>query len=186
MNNGYNILRISDEVDFQNNIICSELTNIFDFSKIDWNRCLQHSSHTYVKEICDIKYNNPEYSISDIMKISHFSESSIRRWLKIGTKLGWCNYDPKQELINGMYKKDNNSYKKKAVICLDNGKIFNSISECARVVSHDFGCDISRKCVSMVCNNKRIHTHGHHFKFVLDLNVEEYEYFHVEEKLKVV
>lgn len=186
INNGYNILRISDEGGFQNNIICSALTNIFDFSKIDWDRCLQSSLHTYAKEICDIKCKNPEYSISYIVKISHFSESAVRSWLKIGTKLGWCYYDPKQELTKGMYKKDNNSYKKKAVICLDNGKIFGSISECAKITSCDFGCDISRKCVSLVCNNKRIHTHGYHFKFIFDLNKEEYEYFKVKEKLSAV
>lgn len=42
-NNGYDILRISDEGGFQNNIISSILINIFDLSNIDWNRCLQNS-----------------------------------------------------------------------------------------------------------------------------------------------
>lgn len=174
INNGYDILRISDEGNFQNNIISSTLINIFDLSKIDWNNCLQNSLHTFVKEVCDIKYEHPEYSISDIRKIFPFGEAAIRSWLKVGKTLGWCEYNPVEEMKNGMYTKGmTGSYEMKPVICLENGKTFNSISECARITSLDFGCNISRKCVSMVCHNKRTHTRGYHFKFISDLTESE-------------
>lgn len=176
-NNGYDILRISDEGNFQNNIISSMLIHIFDLSKIDWNQCLQNSLHTYVKEVCNIKYKHPEYSISDIRKIFPFGEVAIRSWLKVGETLGWCEYNPVEEMKNGMYTKGMaGSYEMKPVICLENWKTFNSISECARITSLDFGCNISRKCVSMVCHNKRTHTRGYHFRFISDLTEDEQLY----------
>lgn len=173
--NGYNILRISDEGNFQKNILCSKLTNIFDLSKINWDQCLQSSLHTYIKEICELKNKNPDMSISNIRTIYPFSDSAIRSWLKIGVKLGWCKYEPQEEIRKGMYLKGiSGNYEIKPVICLDNGKTFKSISECAKDSLNNFGVDISRKCISMVCNNKRNHTHGYHFKFISDLTEEEY------------
>lgn len=174
INNGYNIIRISDETNFKNNIITSKLAEIFDLSNIDWNRCLVDSISTYAKEICDEKNNDPNLSITDIRKIYPFSETAIRDWLKIGNKLGWCKYNPQEEMKNGMYSKGKIGKRElKPVICLDNGKTFNSISECSRILSNDLGCNLSRKCISMVCNNKRTHTQGYHFKFISDLSKEE-------------
>lgn len=109
-----------------------------------------------------------------LLKIFPFGEAAIRSWLKIRNKLGWCEYNPEEEMKNGMYTKGMiKSYEIKPVICLENGKTFNSIGECARITSLDFGCDISRKCVSMVCNNKRTHTQGYHFKFISNLTEDE-------------
>lgn len=180
INNGYDILRISDDGEFQANITHSKLINIFNLSKIDWDRCLQNSLHTYVKEICNIKYEHPEYSISEIRKFYPFSETAIRSWLKIGTKLGWCQYDPKKEMEKGMFVKGiPGRYELKPVICLDNGLTFKSISECARKSFICFGCDINRKCISMVCNHKRKHAHGFHFKFISELTNEEYVLFNI-------
>lgn len=82
-------------------ILNSELRNLFDLSKIDWLKCEEYSLKNIVKEVCDYwreynEINNKELNTIDIGKIFNLERSTICRYLKRGTKLGWCNYDGKE------------------------------------------------------------------------------------------
>ena len=86
------------ELEFiKNNIINSRLNEIFDLSNIDWNKIDEQSQHSIVKEVCDYWYlhneiNNEGLTTTDLSKIFNISGSSILKYLKLGTKFGWCNY----------------------------------------------------------------------------------------------
>lgn len=75
------------------NIINSELSDIFDISKIDWVRCETYALNNIVKDISDYSKRNPNMCVTDICEIFHLSDTTTRRYLHAGNKLGWCNYD---------------------------------------------------------------------------------------------
>lgn len=79
----------------KDNIYQSELANLIDLKKIDWDECFRFTfENNLIKEACTYKKDNPNYTTTDIAKIMGFNYNTIRNWLKIGNKLGWCNYIP--------------------------------------------------------------------------------------------
>lgn len=62
-------------------------------------------------------------------------------------------------------KIERGTYKK--VICLETNKIYDNITDCA------LDMNISRKCVSDVCNGKRMTASGYKFRFIMDGKVVE-------------
>ena len=79
-------------------ILNSKLSNIFDLSNIDWVRCEQYAMKNIVKSVCD-EYNNREgVSIIEIAKKHGISRNTVRNYLKIGSKFGWCDYNTKESV----------------------------------------------------------------------------------------
>lgn len=100
----------------------------FDLSKVNFLKCDEFGSINLIKEIClqwnDI--NNLQYFI-DTYKLS---DVTIRRYLKKGTKLGWCHYSSEEEKQKNIMR---NSKKIKVYqndYCLGE---FNSCAEFARI-----------------------------------------------------
>lgn len=95
--NGYEMIRIdsylSNKEYLRNNIQCSKLSKIFDLSKINWDECEIYALNNLVKEISDYSKENPDMCVTDICKIFHISDTTTRRYLHIGNKYGWCDYD---------------------------------------------------------------------------------------------
>lgn len=93
--NGINVIRIEclqSECNYiRNNILNSELNQIFDLSKIDWELCDQNAQKNLVKEACNL-YCDELYSINEIADILKIKNSTVIKYLKSGTKFGWCNY----------------------------------------------------------------------------------------------
>ena len=98
LNNGISNYIVIDcrKSDFEwlyNSILNSELMNLFNLNDIDWIKCEEFARNSnFIKSICDYKNNNKDSSILEISRLFGFSKSAIRNWLKIGTKLGWCEY----------------------------------------------------------------------------------------------
>ena len=72
-------------------------------------------------------------------------QTTIRNWCKLGSKLGKCDYT-KKEYIKTRKEKGNNG---KYIICLNNKKIFKSLSEASRFYN------ISINSISRSCNSKK-------------------------------
>ena len=78
----------------RDDILKSELANLFDLSKIDWLKVDSQSHKSIVKEVCDAwKIGIKNTNILHIM--FKLDISCIRNYLHKGTKLGWCDYNPK-------------------------------------------------------------------------------------------
>lgn len=181
---GYKIIRISDYKDIKENIIRSQFGEIFDLSNIDWEKSLEDSCSNYVKRICDIKKQNPNFTTQNISDLTHFCKNTIITWLKVGNELGWCKYNSMDEWNKTKFGVKNNKSIWKKIICLENGIIFDSVNACSRKSKDVFGINISESFLSLVCNNKRKYARGYHFKFISDLTLEEYKNYDVENKLK--
>ena len=151
------------ELDFiKNNILNSRLNEIFDLSKIDWLKCEKFTLSNLVKQTCDIKKENPDMTTTEISKTINISRDTVRNYLKKGTKLDWCYYNPKIE-------KTKSDFKGKQVYILKNGKclgLFSSCSELSRRSRELFGVELDSKRISDVANNKIKLYRGFIFKYI--------------------
>lgn len=174
--------RKSDFEFIKNNILSSKLEQMFNLNKIDWIKCGEYTCKNLVKEICDYwhlhnEINNEELTTSDLAKEFKISNTTILRYLKRGTKLDWCNYDGKKELIKSNKQKGILSGIKisKPVEMFKNNisiGIFESCTELERQSQKLFGVKLLQSNTSMVCNNKRPQHKGYTFKYIPK---EEYE-----------
>lgn len=146
--------RFSDLEYIKNNILNSELVNMFDLSKVDWLKCEEFALKNIAKGICD--YWNKNHSI-DLTK-QHFklSRPTIISYLKKGTRLNWCDY------ISENKKNKKGRSGKKVQLIKDNKiiKIYNSVSELCRELS------MSTSKVCEVCNGKRKSHKDFTFKYI--------------------
>lgn len=124
----------------KNSIINSELIKLFDLSSINWNKCAEFALSNYVKEVCNL-WNSTSKTIVDIANIYKIHKASVRRYLKQGAKLGWCDYDP---ITN------NRDSRSKKVICLNDKHIFYSICEASK------NYNVSDSTINLFCNGKII------------------------------
>ena len=95
--NGYSIIRISNENDLKYNIIHSELNDIFDLSIIDWDKCIEFGCTNLMKLACKYKKENPNLTNLEISKmIGGVGIGGVRKWLIAGEKLNLCSYHDKK------------------------------------------------------------------------------------------
>lgn len=123
----------------KNNILNSELNKIFNLNNINWNKCEEFALGNLVKEVCDYwrehrEINGENVTTVSVGQIFGIASSTISSYLKKGTKIGWCEYDSKEEMRrNGRCK---GGRERKAVLqfSLDGELVaeYLSISEVAR------------------------------------------------------
>lgn len=170
--------RKSDLEHIKNNIINSKLNEIFDLSKINWIEIGQYSEKSLVKEVCNYWYihnniNNAGLTTKDLEKVFKLGKTTIIRYLKKGTKLGWCYYNPKEEMnknnkINAI--KNGRNLSKQVEIFKDEISlgIFPSCHELERQSEKLFGIVLKSGSISEVAkNNGRLKKYkGFTFKYV--------------------
>ena len=154
------------ELEFiKNNILNSELNNLFDLSKIDWLKCEKSAYSNLVKMACDL-WDNIK-TTSDISKEMHLEKTTIRKYLKLGNAFGWCKYNPKEELRKSAVvtgKKNN-----KLIICYKDGvKIgnFNSITELSNLSEKLLGVKLNKGSISLVLRKIQSFYQGYFFEYM--------------------
>ncbi|MBE6069541.1 MAG: hypothetical protein E7211_17905 [Clostridium lundense] len=157
----------SDLSYIKNNILNSELSNLFDLNKIDWNKIEEFALINLVKVVCDHKKNNPDITTREIGKVMNLDRSTILIYLKKGNKLGWCNYSAKEESFKGSSKAG--KMKGKQVEVFKDGKslgIFESCSELERQSEELFGVKLLQSAISPTCNRKFKQYKGYTFRYI--------------------
>lgn len=129
----------------KNNMINSELRNIFDLAKIDWKECDKQAQKSLVKEACDL-YMSGITNTGEIAQIMKHARGTIIIYLKKGAEFGWCDYNPKKSRI-GMQQK---SLRKP--IFAENIKTgeryyFDSVTLCVNTILSVCGVKISKKSI---------------------------------------
>jgi very-short-patch-repair endonuclease len=143
--------------------IISKLDEVLDLSKINWEQCDKNSLSSKVIEVCELwnKYKNT----GKIKEVVNLNKTVIRDYLKRGTELNLCMYDPKLEMIKNGKNSGNHLFKK--IICLENNMIFNSANECREKSKDIFGVELSEIVLKRYCN-KKIPYKNLHFLFLDD------------------
>ena len=142
--------RESDLEYIKNNTLNSELNGLFDLSKVDWIKCGKFANSNLVKEVCDYYKEHQGIFTSDLAKEFGMSNVVIIKYLKQGTKLGWCKYNAKEEMKRRA--KLNGKSKGKAVsqFTLEGEfiKTYPSVTEAERETG------ITNSNISSCCNGK--------------------------------
>lgn len=166
--NGYIVVRISDEFDIKQSII-NNFDGIFDLKNISWSKCEKNSLRNYQAEAMKLKNDHPEYTTSDISKILKLGETTIRRWLNLGANAEICLYNAEQERKRAVFHKGDIPENIKSIICLNNGIKFKSGAELSKKSKELFGQYFSRSVISTCCNRKVQDIKGYIFRFENDL-----------------
>lgn len=168
----------------KNSILNSKMAELFDLSNINWSKCEEFALSNLTKDICDCWNNKEEWETANTIaknnKWGIKDGTTIRNYLKKGSKLGWCDYNSKEEVRKNAI--NCNKLKAKEVEVFKNGKslgVFESATELARQSERLFGIKLDNRNISMVCRGKRKHHKGFTFKYVEKdeiYNNEDYPY----------
>lgn len=122
--------RHSDIEWIRNNILKSELAELYDLSCIDWLEIGKKASKSRIFEACEL-WNSGIRSTNEIAKIMTIHFSTVINYLHKGRKLGITDYDP---------KRNNKAYFKKVMqISLDyeETRLWHSLNEVCDVYDYD-------------------------------------------------
>ena len=163
--------RKSEIVWIKEQILNSDLANIIDLSNIDWLKCEEFARGNLVKEVCDYWHEHREINSEDITttticKVFGLGESTVRRYLKRGNRLGWCNYNGKEE--SDKTRKLNHKRASKPIYCPELNRIFTSIMDVEKELK------INHSNISNVLNGRHKTAGGYHWKRV-DKNSNYYK-----------
>ena len=153
----------------KSSILNSELAKLFDLSNIDWKQCAKFANKNIVKEVCNYWNNKKDSETTiDVGEVFKINRNTVANYLKKGTKLGWCNYNPKEEMYK-QGKLNGKSSKKKVEIFKDNQSlgVFESCTELSRLSEELFGVKLLQSKISSVCRGKRKQHKGFTFKHVI-------------------
>lgn len=114
--NGYTVIRIDcdykeeNKVDYlYNSLFNSKIKNLIDISKLDLESLFDKANTTsLVEETCDLW--NQGLSMREIGQKIKFGKATVRKYLKIGTNVGLCNYDDSVAYERGRKKFLNRTY----------------------------------------------------------------------------
>ena len=102
LENGIEVIRIdcqkSDFHYIKKNIEDSRLSEILDFSIVNWASIEEFCLSNLVKEASLLKKNNPDLTTTEIGNILKINRHTIREYLKKGSYLGWCTYSAEEEV----------------------------------------------------------------------------------------
>ena len=150
---------ISDLQFIKLNVLDSELNELLDLNKIDWIKCGKYASSNLVKEVCDFYNQNTEIFSSDLAKEFNMDKSTIIKYLKQGTKLGWCEYDAKEELRRGSKLGAKRNSKPVLQFTLEGVKTYPSIAEASKQTG------ICRSSIAACCRGEQKTADGFIWKF---------------------
>ena len=145
------------------NILSSYLSVILDLSDVDWVFCDKISQENLAKQACDL-YSSGIKNLNEIANILRVDRTTIHRYIKNGTKFGWCNYDAKVAI------KEATTYNSRTIpvnLIDDNMNIirlFRSIHDCQRQIKEQYGASISREKIEDSCKTHKPYK-GFNFRF---------------------
>lgn len=157
--------QISDHEFIKNNILKSKLNEIFDLSKIDWNKVEEYALSNRNYNICKYYSNNPFLSTKEIGKIFNITDGTVSKILNKGNKVKWCNYDT--DKIESELGRKMGLTKAKPFSVLKDGKTIKSyrtINECSLNSLKDFNVYFNTRYISLCLLNKKENYKGYIFK----------------------
>lgn len=134
-------------------ILNSKISQFFDLSIIDWNRCDSNSHKSYYKDILNY-YNNGITNSIDIANLLGINRKTVIDALHKMANNKICDYDSK---TSSSFHISKAHYRQ--VVCIETGKIYHSIKS-----TKEDG--FSPKCVSGCCSGNGAKTHkGYHWMY---------------------
>lgn len=162
---GFKVIRIKCEKSIKESIvesiINSDLQNYFDFSNMDWEKCFYMSMSSKQRKACEL-WNEGINSTKKISEILGINQNYVSKLLTQCSNSGFCDYNPKEEMEKGAKCSTNG----KKLICKNNGKVYDSTSECSRRSLEDFGIFLKGSSIARVCRKERESYKGFRFEYL--------------------
>ena len=136
--------RVSDFNFIKESVLKSNLNNIFDLSIINWDKIdVEIAEDTLLEDIVSLW--NKGCCIKEIReKLKIKSKTTIRKYLKIGTRKGLCDYNTEESMNRSRKKME----KKNKIYCETNGKIYNTKRDLIEESKKEFGVKIGLKSIN--------------------------------------
>ena len=83
----------------KNSLLSSNLSEILDFSLVNWEECNNFAISNFVKKAADLW--NKKKTIQEISAILQISSATVWKYLKQASASNFCNYTPKEAQIRG-------------------------------------------------------------------------------------
>lgn len=100
-NMGITLIRIDcfkSDVDYiKDNIYKSTLFDIINLDRIDWLEVEEICYGNIIEEVCKYKRDHPEVFAPEVCDMFDISSTTLRKYWKIGNRLGLCEYHPELE-----------------------------------------------------------------------------------------
>lgn len=159
---GIKVIRVdckkSKQSYIEENIRNSELADILDLNKVDFNICDRDGNKNIVFEICKYFKENDCKFIEDVKKkYPYINHSVLGEYLRKGAKYGWCDYNGRKSRYPNAYRKICKYTKDGQYIeTYDNTKILKQ------------NCNYNESQIGkiiMVCKGQRQSANGYIWKF---------------------
>ena len=150
----------------KNSILESQLPLLFDITQVDFTECDKFACHNLLKTVCEYKKEHPALFTNDIAEELKLNPSTVRQWLKRGSKLGLCDYDSSKERQRKMHSLRGNTEDAKPIVCLDTGKYYHSTTLFVNEYYQMYGKKLTSSNIRSVCIGKRHHVNNLHFSFI--------------------
>ena len=169
---GLSIVRIdcnkSDMEYIKGNILKSKLNNYFDFKNIDWLECHKYSSSSRVIEACNIWNDKEEWETTKTLcERMRISDITFSKFLKQGSLIGLCDYNPEYEKIKGEIRGQKSQCK--PVEIFKNGVSlgkFESASDLERQSEELFGVKLNKQRIGYVARGMTPSYKNYTFKYI--------------------
>lgn len=131
------------------NILNSNLSKMFDLSKIDWLKCEEYTCSNLLKQACDL-WNSGIHSTVEIGSLLKLDGSTIRKYLIKGTKVNLCKYN---SVESKRYASTVGDFNQRKVINLSTLEVFDKI----KIANKKY----NTSKVGMACDGSRKSAGGH-------------------------
>ena len=152
--------RFSNKEYISNSIIHSGLFDLLNVKNqnINWNECNEFATSNLVKSVCSYYNTNNKESLTNIAKRFGINPCTVTRYLKRGTELGFCIYNPE----------DANTMKSRTVkIFNDDGTfdVYNSAKELQDISLDKYGVKLLKDDIQKVCRKQKETYKGFYFEY---------------------
>ena len=136
-------------------ILNSKLNELFDLKDIDWGKGEEFALKNLTHEVCDFFNKNKKLRSYELAKIFNLSETTVKKYINIGKKKGWC----------GSFS---DLTKKKIEVSKDGVSlgVFESAMYLEKNSLDIFGTKFYNSNISSVCKGDKEYYKGYKFNFV--------------------
>ena len=175
--------RVQNRFEFiKDNILASELPHLLQFSEsdIDWDKCELCANSSLMIDACEL-WSSGVCNTLNIANQLHISRVTASIYLKRGSELGLCDYNPEDEsqkvLLKGRTQDAERKKCKPVAVYNTMGMIavFDGAVQLSNASDSLFGVHISRPMITNVCQGKLKSNVGLRFQLI---NRDEYENFY--------
>ncbi|MEI2465183.1 hypothetical protein [Niallia taxi] len=146
-------------------LLKSKISEMFDLSSVDWAKCHQFACGTIIKQASEL-WNQGNHTTTTIGNILNVTCNTAAVYLKKGTEIGWCTYDPSEsKKIVAQLRPQG----KREIVQLSEDCIFitsfESISEASTQTS------IHRSNITRACNSRQKFASGFRWMYKEDYDI---------------